>query len=152
MIYLAIFFAAVVLLLGGYVYILLPRAKYGGWANVIFATLLILSYGSFAELLGRAKPITLSVFGDDSIQLISATWVEGEAIWLWVQEDEPRAYVLPWSEEEVRQLMGAMEKAEQGTGDIIVEGLFDLSREGERTYYPTPQEKYPEKTEIPLYE
>ena len=35
---------------------------------------------------------------------------------------------------------------------VMVYGLFDHTIEGERTYHPLPQERYPDKTEIPLYE
>ena len=56
-------------------------------------------------------------------ELVAQSWVEGEAIYLWVRwpgEAAPRAYRLPWSEETARQIEeAAAETAEEG-GEIAV--------------------------------
>ena len=56
--------------------------------------------------------------------LLAHSWVEGEAIYLWVRwpdEAAPRAYRLPWSEETAQQIEEAQEAKEQDGGETVVE-------------------------------
>ena len=102
--------------------------------------------------------------------LLAHSWIEGEAIFLWVRwpdEDMPRAYRLPWSEETAEQIEKAQQTVEAEGGETVVEfreGLtgenamvaeneadvrldFELSLEERRppTIYALPQPTPPAK-------
>ncbi len=56
--------------------------------------------------------------------LLSHSWIEGEAIFLWVRwpdEEKPRAYRLPWSEETAEQIEKAEQTVEAEGGETVVE-------------------------------
>jgi hypothetical protein len=117
-------------------------------SGVIMAT----AYAGFAELLGRPKPVKLEWAADnmDEAMVLAADLREGEAIYLWLQMDylpEPRAYVLPWSMEAVRQLHRAQGQAEQnGTAVRMRKKLVDGEEDVERMFYAEPQRALPPKT------
>jgi len=61
---------------------------------------------------------------DGETALLAHDWVEGEAIYLWVRwpdEDMPRAYRLPWSEETAQQIEQAEQANEAEGGETVVE-------------------------------
>ena len=61
---------------------------------------------------------------DGETSLLAHTWIEGEAIFLWVRwpdEDAPRAYRLPWNEETAEQIEKAQEAVEAEGGETVVE-------------------------------
>lgn len=56
--------------------------------------------------------------------LLAHTWVEGEAIYLWVRwpgEAAPRSYRLPWSEETAEQIEQAQAAEQRDGGKTVVE-------------------------------
>jgi len=139
------------LLLGAYIFIVLPRARLARRALAvgIFFVLIGLVYGGSVELLGRPKPLRLEWRDAAKAQVVSAVPVENEAIYLWLAMPgslEPRAYVLPWSIEAAQQLQDAMGKAEaNSTGvEMAMPTKGDLDN-GEPMFYARPQPTLPAK-------
>jgi hypothetical protein len=115
----AILFA---LLLGAFVFLILPRA---GLARRtvsvgVFVVLIALVYGGGVELLSRPKPVRLEWRDAADAQLLGALPVENQVIYVWLvmpDSPEPRAYALPWSVQAAQQLQDAQsEAAVNGTG------------------------------------
>lgn len=149
MIYLTCVFIAIAVTIALYTFLLLPKSKYPWSVNIAFITVLIVLYSGFVLELGKAKPIEIEFNPmPENVKVIAATWVEGEAIYLWVQLNKPIAYVLPWDEETARNLQGTQEAMKE-TGELMVDGLFDNTKDAEVKFYEKPIEKYPEKTIIP---
>ena len=74
-------------------------------------------------LMTGPKPHFLELRGGETA-LLAHDWVEGEAIYLWVrwpEEDAPRAYRLPWSEETAQQIEQAEQANEAQGGEMVVE-------------------------------
>ena len=148
MIIAAIIFA---LLLGAYVFLLLPRARTAqrGVAIGVFFVLVGLVYGGAMELLGRPKPLRLEWRDGAAAEVVSAVPVEDKAIYLWVampDEPEPRAYVLPWSTQVAQQLQDAMNAAEaQGTQVEMASSMEQGLDQDEPLFYARPQPPMPAK-------
>ena len=125
------------------------------------------------RLMTGPKPHYLEVKTGETA-LLAHSWVEGEAIYLWVRwpgDAEPRSYRLPWSEETAEQIEQAQEELQRDGGETIVEfqeGIdgvtgsspqnaidtvlqFDLSLDDRHppTIYAMPQPSPPEK---PVYD
>src|SRR3546814_892358 len=109
------------LLLGAYVFLVLPRARVEQRVVSVgvFLILIGLVYRGATELLSRPKPLRLEWRDAGKAEVVSAMPIEDEAIYLWLSmpdEREPRAYVLPWSRDVAQQLQDATNKAE-ASGD-----------------------------------
>lgn len=121
-------------------------------ALTIAALLLPAAYVSLVELLSRPKPIALEwAHGDLSKAVVlHADWREGKSIYLWLRVpgiDDPRAYVLPWSQKQVEQLFAAQREAELRQTEVHVERPFSRGdRENQQpVFYAVPQPPPPPK-------
>jgi hypothetical protein len=140
------------LLLGAFIFVILPHA---GLARRIlsvgiFLTLIAVVYIGASELLGRPKPVALEWRDVAKAQVLSGVPVENEAIYLWLTmpgSPEPRAYVLPWSQNAAQQLQDAMGKAEaDGTGVEMAMPSSDAGLDTrEPMFYAQPQPALPAK-------
>lgn len=146
----AILFA---LLLGGFVFLILPHAGLGRRALSVgvFVALIAVVYGGGIELLGRPKPLRLEWRDAADAQVVGAVPVEDEAIYVWLvtpTSPEPRAYVLPWSVQVAQQLQDALNQAAAtGTG-VRMTMPFELSLDDrEPLFYAMPQPAMPPKDE-----
>jgi hypothetical protein len=147
MIITAVIFA---LVLGTLIFLVLPQASVAGRAVSvgIFLALLAMVYGGATELLGRPKPIVLEWQSISNSQILGAFPVENKAIYVWVmvpKSSEPRAYLLPWSQEVAQHLQNAMNEAEtNGTAvEMTING--DTDNQGQPMFYAKPQPPLPAK-------
>ena len=139
------------LLLGAFIFVILPRAGFARrtLSVGIFLALITVVYVGASELLGRPKPFGLEWREATKAEVLSAVPVENEAIYVWLTlpgSPEPRAYVLPWSQNAAQQLQDAMGKAE---ADGTAVEMGKPSEAGldtrEPMFYPRPQPPMPEK-------
>lgn len=126
------------------------------WAKVaaltIAALLLPAAYISLVELLSRPKPIALEWAQRDLSEavVLHASWREGESIYLWLRVpgiEDPRAYVLPWSQEQAEQLFAAQREAKSRRTEVHVERPFGRGEEESQqpVFYAMPQPAPPPK-------
>jgi len=119
-----------------------------GAAVGLFIVLLALWYGGLATLLGRAKPIMLETMARSEVRVLHYTLVEGEGIYLLLQLEEPRLYVMVWNEEAAKQLMAA-EQGGKGRGVVMKDPfrkrLFEPGLDARRLFHPAPQAAFPPK-------
>lgn len=122
-----------------------------GAAVALAGLLMVAGYAGYAELLGRPKPADFEWAARNVTEalVIASEMREDEAIYLWLRLDgeaEPRAYMLPWSEQAARQLQRARTEAEgRGTG-VRIRGPFRTNLEnGEKMFYAEPQPSLPPK-------
>jgi hypothetical protein len=140
------------LLLGAYVFLVLPRARVEQRVVSVgvFLILIGLVYGGATELLSRPKPLRLEWRDAGKTEVISAVPIEDEAIYLWLSmpdEREPRAYVLPWSRDAAQQLQDATNKAEADGGavEMAMSRGQGPDTDDEPLFYARPQPPMPEK-------
>jgi hypothetical protein len=142
---------AFALVLGTFIFLILPRAGLGRRALSvgIFVLLIALVYGGSIELLGRPKPLRLEWRDAADAQVVSAVPVENKAIYVWLmmpKSSEPCAYVLPWSLQAVQQLQEAMSQAEADGTAVRMTMPFESSLEDrEPMFYAVPQPAMPPK-------
>jgi hypothetical protein len=130
-----------------------PRPLWLKVAALTIATLLLpAAYISLVELLSRPKPISLEWRYSEVSKavVLHADWREGESIYLWLRVpeiDDPRAYVLPWSQELAEQLFAAQREAESRRTEVHVEHPFGRGEEGNQqpVFYAVPQPPAPPK-------
>jgi hypothetical protein len=138
MVTLTVIFCLFVVVLGAWTWVIAPNRKQ---AVIVLGILYFGLYAGWASIMGWPKPI-LPPSGE--IQVVAYHLKEGEGIYLWVLEKEPRAYRIPWDMERAKQLRKAGQDAqEQGQGLMM-----DLSRgfpEGDWVFYPEPVEELPPK-------
>jgi hypothetical protein len=124
-------FAISALLVGGFA-ILCLHAAHDATGRAALAPAFILSLvllaAAGAELLGRPKPYAIEWRKSPDAVMISWTYREGVAIWVWAQmpgDNEPRSYRLPWSDHGAQEFVRAVDEAgKDGTGRV----LLDLDR------------------------
>ena len=140
------------LLLGAFIFVILPHAGIARrtLSVGIFLALITVVYVGASELLGRPKPLTLEWRDTAKAQVVGAVPVENEAIYVWLTtpgSTEPRAYVLPWSQQAAQQLQDAMGKAEaDGTGVEMKMQTADAGLDTrEPMFYARPQPALPAK-------
>lgn len=119
-------------------------------ALALSALLMASSYGGFLELMGRPKPASLEwVSHVDEATVVGVRMREGEAIYLWLElktPSEPRSYVIPWSDEEARELQAAMQEAESNGGEVRMRAPFsNRPATDEPMFYAQPQPSLPAK-------
>ncbi|MDP6872634.1 MAG: hypothetical protein QF521_03825 [Alphaproteobacteria bacterium] len=98
------------------------------------AALMALGYSGFAELLGRAKPVSheWERRGVGEATVLASSQIKGKAIYLWLRfagSDEPRAYVLPWSRQAARNLRSAQRQAKANRTSVLVKQPFETNLE-----------------------
>lgn len=99
------------------------------------ALVLVLAYGAGSALLGRPKPLRLALFerGAARAEVVASTFVEGEAIYLWLRlpgAPEPRAYVMPWSQSAAEALFRAEGQAAETGAQIVMQAPFGSDASG----------------------
>ena len=110
------------------------------------------AYLSISQLPSRPKPVNIewlqSVTAEPKV--ISSVMKEGEAIYLWLtleNVEEPRAYVIPWSDQAARQLHEAQRSAEaEGTQVRMRQPFNNDTAQQDPVFYADPQEPLPEKS------
>lgn len=149
---LTILFAAVSILALLLVWVALRWTRNGAARVVIvtlFALMLPAAYAAPASLLGRAKPVTLEWLGANvsEAQVLSATLVENEAIFLTLQWDvEPNLYRLPWDRRMAEQLQEAQREADRNGTRPVMRLPFENSWDDrEPRFYALPQPRTPDK-------
>jgi hypothetical protein len=95
-------------------------------ATVLFLPLV---YVQFAELLSKPKPASFEWYEReaDRAVLLSASFDEGEAIYLWLRLDgslEPRSYVVPWNLKLAEKLEDAGDDAVRRNSTIVLKRPF----------------------------
>lgn len=147
-----IFSAAIfALLLGAFIFIVLPRGRL--WQRATSATtflvLIAVVYGGSVELLSRPKPLRLEWRQAAEAKVLGASLREGEGIYVWLQmtgADEPRAYVLPWDMQMAQQLQEAMKEGQTNGTDVQMSMPFDPGLDDrEPKFYAAPQQALPDK-------
>jgi hypothetical protein len=137
--------------LGAFVFLLLPRAKTRQRAalSVGFVLLVGIAYAGSVDLLSRPKPWRFEWRDLGKAKVLAADMREGSAIYVWLQDgktDEPRAYVLPWSQQTAQQLQGAMRDAQnQGTEVQMSQATEDGTDRRKPMFYALPQRPLPDK-------
>lgn len=138
---LAFLIAAGALLLGAYVW-----WRVGTWDAA--AVVCVTSAGLWAagvHMAGTPRPVAHDVVAAWSdVPLIAYSLDEGHAIFLWVQRDEPIAYVLPWSLPLAKQLHRAGQEA-QGSKRGMRVSRRGIPGFGEWVAYPEPVPPLPPK-------
>jgi hypothetical protein len=148
------FFAALGLLAAilAHIAIWSPRnlwIKVGALATTV--AFMPVAYASLSAMLSRPKPIELEWSRAELAEasVLGSRMKEGKAIYVWLAMDgidEPRAYVLPWSQELAKQLQGAQRNAQQTGAKVMMRKPFENSFDDrDRQFYaapvPPPQEK-----------
>ena len=146
---------AFALLLGTFIFLVLPRARLWQRATsaTLFLVLIAVVYGTSIELLSRPKPLRLELWQQaDKAKVIAATMREGEAIYVWLQFPgavEPRAYALPWDVKKAQQLQNAIQEGQSKGTDVNMSKPFEADLdEREPKFYATPQQALPEKAYV----
>jgi hypothetical protein len=139
------------LLLGGFIFLILPRTSFArrAIATGLFVVLIAIVYGGASELLGRPKPMRLEWRDAEKAEVVSAVPVENVAIYIWLTTQgspEPRAYTLPWSQQMAQQLQDAMSKAESDGTGVEMAMPSETGSDGEPQFYAKPQPPLPVKT------
>ena len=130
-----------------------PRAAAPKVAALILSALMMGGgYVSLMEVLGRPKPMEVAWTAEraEDTTVVAARFVEGEAIYLWLESVEapvPRAYALPWSMENAKQLNEATRRAEaEGTEVQMRQRSSSETETDEPLFYARPQPPLPDKT------
>ena len=116
-------------------------------AVIIFLT----GYAAFVELLGRVKPASLEWArrAVPAATVLAHQLREDKAIYLWIvldDETEPRSYVLPWNEDQARQLHEASTDAKRKGTRIRMRAPFKKrKRDDNRVFHAEPQPQLPPK-------
>jgi hypothetical protein len=143
--------AVFALLLGAFIFLVLPRGRLWQRATsaTIFLVLIAVVYGGSIELLSRPKPLRLEWRDAAEARVLGATMREGEGIYVWLQVPgaaEPRAYALPWSLKMAQQLQDAMQEGEANGTDVQMSMPFDPGLDDrEPKFYAAPQPALPDK-------
>lgn len=129
-----------------------PRRLWVKVTALITMTLFLpVAYISLETLLSRPKPVEMEWASENLAEasVIAAQIDEDESIYLWLAVngiDEPRAYVLPYSEQAARQLHAAQQGAEQEGTDVKMRRPSESGQDDqEPMFYAPPQETPPEK-------
>jgi hypothetical protein len=106
---------------------------------------------SYFDTLSRPKPLDDETRNDELVEVVSYAANPGVALWLWLAlpgVDEPRYYVMPWSEE-ARKITQQLQDGREGGQRMMMINPFEPSLEKERTVHPLPQFAPPPKIEPP---
>lgn len=120
-------------------------------ALVTMSLFLPVTYFSLEALLSRPKPVEMDWASEHlaDASVIAARIDEDESIFLWLAVaglEEPRSYVLPYSEETARELHAAQQGAEQEGTEVKMRRPSESGQDDqEPMFYAPPQETPPEK-------
>ncbi|TQV80797.1 hypothetical protein [Denitrobaculum tricleocarpae] len=120
-------------------------------ALVTMTLFLPVAYISLETLLSRPKPVEMDWASENltDASVLAARIDEEESIYLWLAVagiDEPRSYVLPWTEETARELHAAQQGAEREGSDVKIRRPSESGEDDqEPMFYAAPQETPPEK-------
>ncbi len=120
-------------------------------ALALAGLLMITGYASLVELLGRPKAVHMEWAKKNvpEATVLGVSFKEKEAIYLWLSfddEQEPRAYALPWSMKAAQQIQNAMQQANAMGTAVRARRPFDASDvDSEMMFYALPQEALPPK-------
>ncbi|WP_282609445.1 hypothetical protein [Pelagibius sp. Alg239-R121] len=120
-------------------------------ALVTMSLFLPVAYISLETLLSRPKPVAMDWASEhlEDASVLAARIDEEESIYLWLAVagiDEPRSYVLPWTEETARELHAAQQGAEQEGTDVKIRRPAESGQDNqEPMFYAPPQDTPPEK-------
>jgi hypothetical protein len=146
------FIVAFVLLLGAYVYLVLPRGTWRAVAVGVFVILTVTIFAGAFEGMGLAKPIRLEWRKLAGSQIIAFVPVENVAIYLWiVRNGEPVVYRLPWSTKEAQELQDGLKEMREGGGMLelgaAIDGTPGAPNNGEITKTAPPPSLPPKDAE-----
>lgn len=111
-------FEAAALVLGGVIgsmLIWVARDQVMMWVSVALATTIVLNTVAGIQT-AKGTPAGLTVSDLGEVEVLSATWQEGESIWLWVRRPgviEPIYVRLPYDKAAAEQLHKALTLAEE---------------------------------------
>lgn len=120
-------------------------------ALVTMSLFLPVAYISLEALLSRPKPVGMDWASEnlEDASVLAARIDEEESIFLWLAVagvDEPRSYVLPWTEETARELHAAQQGAEREGSDVKIRRPAESGEDNqEPMFYAAPQETPPDK-------
>jgi hypothetical protein len=120
-------------------------------ALIVTALLSVTAYASYADLLGKPKPVSLEWAARHAPEatVLAASLRENEAIFVWLEFEgasDPRAYALPWSQQAADQLQQAMREAEENGTGVQMQAPFETDRQPtEPVFYAAPQPALPPK-------
>lgn len=138
-------FALLVVTLGGYTIAVSPRQL---WAVLFLGAMYAVILVGVGNTLGLAKPSWLGLPSTVDVEVVAATWDEGNAIWVWVREPGspgPRAYVLPWSEKQAGKLHEDLEQSQKDGVQVRMKLPVGWSPPVPFMSYPEPQMPPPPK-------
>ena len=127
--------------------------KVGALATTV--AFLPVAYASLSTMLSRPKPIELEWSRAPLAEaaVLGSRLEEGKAIYVWLGMEgveEPRAYVLPWSQELAKQLNGAQRTARQTGTKVLMRKPFENSLDNlDQQFYAAPVPPPQEKEEAP---
>lgn len=122
-------------------------------ALVTSCLFLPVAYAALSDLLSKPKPVALEWLNSQTEEatVLGSTMREGKGIYLWLQManiEEPRSYVMPWSQEMAQQLQDAMEEAQEQESGVRMRLPFEESLDNENPkFYALPQPAMPDKNE-----
>ena len=108
-----------------------------------------LAAGGLVDFLSRPKPLRLEWRGAGEANVLAASLLEGEAIYVWLKTPdgpEPRAYVPPWGTKTAQQLQDALQKGQATGRGVRMSKRFDPGLDDrEPKFYAAPQTALPDK-------
>ncbi len=133
-----------------------PRRVLVRVSAVLVAALFVpVSYASLSDLLSRPKPVELEWMKKTvpEATVLGSSINEGTAIYIWLQmndQNEPRAYALPWNRDLAQQLQNAQRAAEANGSGVRMRLPFERSFDDrEPKFYAMPQPALPPKGDEP---
>lgn len=134
-----------------------PRQVWVKISAMVFAALFIpaIGYAALIELKGLPKPTYLEWWQSNAEEaaVLGSLMREGQGIYLWLKLadiDEPRSYVLPWSQELAQELQDALRQAEENGTAVQMRLPFEPSFDNrEPKFYAMPQPAFPPKESSP---
>lgn len=140
-----IYILAVVLVFGTFTFLAVPNGRWKVAAVLTFIAMTGTVFAGSFELLGKPKPISLEFRDLKGSTILAYTFVEGTAIYLWLDRNgQPMTFVLPWSTEDAQDIQDAVEGAGKigGTAQLgaKIDGIPDAPDNGEiaNVVPPTP--------------
>jgi hypothetical protein len=114
-----------------------PRVAWVRMSAVIITALMMpLAYMSFTLLMSKPKPISLEWYERNAPRatVLGVSLDEGRAIYLWLMldgETEPRAYVMPWQQQNAEQLEDTLNAVVQQRAGLVLKKPFTRRSEME---------------------
>lgn len=131
-----VYILAVVLLFGTFTFLAVPNGRWKVAAVLTFIAMTGTVFAGSFELLGKPKPISLEFRNLKGSTILAYTFVEGTAIYLWLDRNGvPMTFVLPWSTEQAQDIQDAVEGAAKigGTAQLNpnIDGVPDAPDTGD---------------------